>query len=272
MRIKDIVLLLQRSFYDRQENIIMRITILQTDIKWAQPEDNMVAAERMVSHAPVSDLYVLPEMWSTGFITDTTDLDNGKKALDWMKTTAERLKCAICGSIAYKIMNGEYANRLFFVKPDGDTIYYDKRHLFTYGGEDKCYIKGEKRVIVKYNGIKFLLQTCYDLRFPIWMRNHDDYDAIILSANWPESRQNVWQLLLRARAIENQCYVIGANRTGCDLNNKYIGRSAVIDAKGRTLAQAKANGEQTITADIDIEKLNLFRQKFPVYKDSDIVI
>lgn len=249
----------------------MRITILQTDIKWAQPEDNMVAADRIISQAPDSDLYILPEMWSTGFITNTSNLDDGQNALKWMKETSERLKRAICGSIAFKVEDGRFYNRLFFIKPYGNTTFYDKRHLFTYGGENKYYNKGNERVIVEYMGIRFMLQTCYDLRFPLAMRNNEDYDAIIIVANWPESRQNVWQLLTRARAIENQCYLIGANRVGNDLYNKYIGRSAIIDAKGKTIVQAFTDKEQSITADIDIDSLNKFRQKFPVLKDRDLI-
>lgn len=250
----------------------MRITILQTNIKWAQPENNMAAADRIISQAPVSDLYVLPEMWSTGFITDTSDLDNGQNALKWMTDTSKRLGSALCGSIAFKANDGKFYNRLFFIKPDGSISFYDKRHLFTYGGENSYYNKGEKRVIVEYMGIRFMLQTCYDLRFPVSMRNNEDYDTIILVANWPKSRQNAWQLLLRARAIENQCYIIGANRVGTDLNNKYIGRSAIIDAKGKTLTQALTDKEQSITADIDIDSLNEFRQKFPVLKDRDLIL
>ena len=114
-----------------------------------------------------------------------------------------------------------------------------------------------------------MLQTCYDLRFPVWIRNQGDYDAMILVANWPESRQGVWQVLLRARAIENQCYVIGANRTGCDPSCRYAGGSAVIDSKGRTLAQSKGVEVQTVTADIDMAALHAFRKKFPVLADRD---
>lgn len=165
--------------------------------------------------------------------------------------------------------DGTLRNRFYFVKPDGEFDYYDKRHMFTYGGENKHYAPGKRRVVVEYKGIRFLLLTCYDLRFPVWARNRGDYDAIIITANWPESRQHVWDALTKARAIENQCYVIAANRTGCDPNCHYTGGSVIIDAKGHTVTQAKGQAAQTITADIDIEALHTFRCKFPVLDDRD---
>lgn len=251
----------------------MRITILQTDIKWAQPKANMVAASKLISENKGADLYVLPEMWTTGFIMEPDSIKEDiqtDQALEWMTQQAISNNCAICGSIAARTQENGYRNRQFFVRPDGTYSFYDKHHLFTYGGEHHSYTPGTKRVTVEYNGIRFLLLTCYDLRFPVWARNKNDYDAIIITANWPENRQNVWQILLRARAIENQCYVIGANRTGQDPNCKYIGRSAIIDAKGRTLAQSDTDKEQCVTADIDINSLDDFRKKFPVLKDRDI--
>ena len=186
-----------------------------------------------------------------------------------MRRTAAIRQCAICGSLAALAADGTLRNRFYFVKPDGEFDYYDKRHLFTYGGENKHYAPGERRVVVEYKGIRFLLLTCYDLRFPVWARNRGDYDAIIITANWPESRQHVWDALTKARAIENQCYVIAANRTGCDPNCHYTGGSVIIDAKGHTVTQAKGQAAQTITADIDIEALHTFRCKFPVLDDRD---
>lgn len=186
-----------------------------------------------------------------------------------MRRTAAIRQCAICGSLAALAADGTLRNRFYFVKPDGEFDYYDKRHLFTYGGENKHYAPGERRVVVGYKGIRFLLLTCYDLRFPVWARNRGDYDAIIITANWPESRQHVWDALTKARAIENQCYVIAANRTGCDPNCHYTGGSVIIDAKGHTVTQAKGQAAQTITADIDIEALHTFRCKFPVLDDRD---
>ncbi len=251
----------------------MRISVLQTNIKWAQPKANQEKANLLISETAHSDLFVLPEMWTTGFAIKPEEIlkeEERNNSLEWMIRTARNNHCAICGSILAKTDEGEYRNRLYFVKPDGSYQYYDKRHLFSYGGENKFYTAGSERTVVEYMGVRFLLQICYDLRFPLWQRNKEDYDAIIFAANWPKSRQNVWQILLRARAIENQCYVIGANRIGNDTQCSYLGRSSIIDAKGKTLIQAKDNTEQSVTADIDIEQLEHFRSKFPVLKDRDL--
>lgn len=251
----------------------MKVTILQTDIRWAQPKENQVVAERLISDAPQSDLYVLPEMWTTGFATNPEGIAEDladESSLDWMKETAARHRCAVCGSISVRTPEGEYRNRHYFVLPDGAFYFYDKRHLFTFGGESEHYKAGEKRTVAVYKGVRFLLQTCYDLRFPMWQRNNEDYDVMVSVANWPDARQGVWDILLRARAIENQCYAIGANRVGNDVCCSYAGGSAVVDAKGNIIAKAEGNGEQCITADIDMESLNRFRAKFPVLKDRDI--
>lgn len=251
----------------------MRVTILQTNIELAERNVNRNNACSLMVKAPHSDLYVLPEMWPTGFVTDLTfmkkcceDADSRlNQSLKWMNTMASRLGGAVSGSMAVKDTEGKYYNRLYFVNPSGETFCYDKRHLFTYGGEDKYYEKGTARVIVSYGGFRILLATCYDLRFPVWLRNKGDYDALLLVADWPGSRREVWNTLLRARAIENQCFVIGANRTG----NGYYGDSAIIDSKGRTLAEAVDDKEQTITADLDLEAQNRFRAKFPALNDRD---
>lgn len=251
----------------------MRITIFQTDIKWAQPEQNQAAASQLISKAQGSDLYVLPEMWSTGFMTDPKECAENadeENSFEWMTRTAHAHDCAICGSLAVKTQQGDYRNRHYFVLPNGEYYYYDKHHLFSYGGEDRVYTAGEKRTVAEYKGFKFLLLTCYDIRFPLWGRYKGDYDAVIVVANWPQSRREVWQTLLKARAIENQCYVIGANRTGADAACIYYGDSAIIDPKGRIIAQAVGNEEQTVTADIHIEELRDFRKKFPVLADRDL--
>lgn len=250
----------------------MKVTILQTDIKWVQPDKNQVVAGQLISNNPGSDLYILPEMWATGFITDPAKYSaevNFQKSLEWMKETAQSNRCALCGSLSILTHQSQYRNRLYFVMPDGEYYYYDKHHLFKYGGEDVYYTAGDKRVIAKYKNFRFLLQTCYDLRFPAWMRYKEDYDAIIFVANWPQNRQDAWNILLRARAIENQCYVIGCNRTGEDDRCQYNGNSAIIDPKGALLAKSDEK-EQAITAEIDLDKLNHYRSKFPVLKDRDI--
>lgn len=251
----------------------MRVTILQTNIELAEHSVNRENACRLMAEAPRSDLYVLPEMWPTGFVTDCAlmkkcceDADSrSSQSLIWMENMSSRSGGAVSGSIAVKDAEGKYYNRLYFVQPNGETAFYDKRHLFTYGGEDKYYEKGTERVIVNYGGFRILLAICYDLRFPVWLRNRGDYDALLLVADWPGSRREVWRTLLRARAIENQCFVIGANRTG----NGYYGDCAIIDSKGRTVAEVADDKEQTITADLDLESQNRFRAKFPVLNDRD---
>ncbi|MGN1375425.1 MAG: nitrilase-related carbon-nitrogen hydrolase [Prevotella sp.] len=247
----------------------MKVTILQTDIRWGNTAYNIEAAKRLVGQVEDADIIVLPEMWATGFMTDPTAVPDCNMAYEWMRETAITRCCAIIGSLPICDREGKYRNRNYFIKPDGNLYYYDKRHLFGYGGEDRHYVAGSERVIAEYKGIRFLLQTCYDLRFPVWTRNNEDYDVIIYVANWPESRQNAWQILTRARAIENQCYVIAANRTGNDPYCKYRGCSAIIDPKGKTIMQDKDHTQQCFTADIDLERLVHFREKFPVLKDRD---
>lgn len=246
----------------------MDITLLQTDISWAAPQYNIEMADRLIEEAEAADLYVLPEMWSTGFVTDAPGEDQ-HEALAWMWTTAKKRDAAVCGSLAVKLEDGRSVNRQFFVEPSGEISIYDKHHLFRYGGEDRYYQAGCERKVVEWRGVRFLLVTCYDMRFPVWMRYQGDYDAIICVANWPESRQNVWHTLLRARAIENQCYVIGCNRVGDDPNCHYIGQSAIIDSRGHEIAMDTTGRQTTVSAKIDIDELRRFREKFGVLADRD---
>lgn len=252
---------------------IVRVTILQTDVEWASPAVNRAKALQLIAETQHADLYVLPEMWTTGFITDPDLMarlcedmvEHSCHSLEWMMDLSARLGSAVSGSIAVKDEQELYRNRLFFVLPSGDYYFYDKHHLFTYSGEDQRYTRGNSRTVVSYGGFRWLLATCYDLRFPVWLRNNDDYDALLLVANWPKSRQEVWSTLLKARALENQCFVIGANRTG----NEYFGGSTIIDSKGAILAQATTSEPQTITANLDLASQNQFREKFAVLKNRD---
>ena len=253
----------------------MKVTLLQTDIHWGEPERNIQEAEHLMRENPGSDLYVLPEMWSTGFATQPEGLAHevGKNiALEWMQQTAKASECAICGSQAVHLEDGTYRNRHYFCDGrSGHTYYYDKHHLFAYGGENNFYTPGREHAIVNYMGFRLLLLTCYDLRFPCWSRfaDNQEYDAIIYVANWPSSRQSAWQLLLRARAIENQCYVIGVNRVGDDQRCHYIGASAVIDVTGRTVAQCRRGIPQALMCEIQMEELQRRREKFRVLDDRD---
>lgn len=256
------------------------------DIEWQQCTKNLQTATRLMDKAPGSDLYLLPEMFSTGFVTDHIDIadhsdedhvaDHSDEALSWMKQQSHQRDAAICGSVATKAEDGTYRNRLYFVKPDGSVIFYDKHHLFTYGGEDKTYTAGLHRTIVEWRGIRILPLVCYDLRFPVWSRNNAPaneegipYDLCLYVASWPSSRQDAWNTLLRARAIENQCYVVGVNRIGSDPNCTYQGGTQIIDAYGRIVASCPDNEPSTITTTLDMERLRLFRHKFPVLNDAD---
>ncbi len=226
----------------------------------------------MMMQVEQSDLYVLPEMFSTGFATSPNDIaeeGDAPQSLTWMQRMANRLNAAVAGSVAVHCSDGSYRNRLYFVMPNDEVTYYDKRHLFTYGGEDKRYTRGEDRVIVNWRGVRFLLQVCYDLRFPVFARNTGDYDCAIYVANWPDSRRRVWDVLLQARAMENQCYVIGVNRMGKDVACNYDGGSVVIDAYGKTVASCSDNTAEAVSIDLDMERLATFRKKFPVLQDAD---
>ena len=247
----------------------MKVIILQHDIKWASPADNQRHLEDLLMQQPKADLFVLTEMFSTGFATEPEGIaESDGSTLRWMQQMASKLDAAIAGSVATE-ENGRFYNRFYFVEPNGQVTWYDKRHLFTYGGENKHFTSGNERVIVSFRGVRFMLQVCYDLRFPVWSRNKGDYDAIIYVASWPSSRIEVWKTLLRARAIENQSFVIGVNRIGKDPKCEYQGGSAIIDPYGRTLAHTFDYQETIASAEIDMNELEAFRQKFPVLNDAD---
>ena len=248
----------------------MKVTILQRDIVWATPEENVRRADEAIDRNPGSDLYVLPEMFSTGFCTQPEGIAEPVEndTVRWMKDKAASIGAAIAGSIAVH-EDGKYYNRFHFVTPDGAVTTYDKKHLFTFGGEHKRFTAGSERKIVTYKGVRILLEICYDLRFPIWSRNRGDYDMIIYVASWPTPRVEAWKALLTARAIENQCYVAGVNRVGTDPGNEYCGGSRLIDPYGRIMAECEDSKEMEATAEVDMEVLEAFRAKFPVLNDAD---
>ena len=248
----------------------MKIALLQSDIEWAMPCRNRFGAEAMIASAPGCDLYVLPEMFSTGFCTSPEGVAEPEPcdSLKWMKDSAEMFSAAIAGSVAVE-ENGRFFNRFYFVTPDGNAVHYDKRHLFTYGGEHLKFTAGKERKIVEYKGVRILLQVCYDLRFPLWSRNRGDYDMALYVASWPETRADAWRQLLKARAIENQCFVAGVNRIGTDPSNSYCGGTMLIDPYGKVIAECADGMESVAVAEISMEELAAFRQKFPVLDDAD---
>lgn len=218
------------------------------------------------------DLIVLPEMFTTGFCFDPSHaegvIDDGAETVAWMRRMAERYDAAVTGSVA--VVDGErYFNRMYFVRPDGGVEHYDKRHLFAMGGEADHYTAGRRRVVVEWRGVRILLQVCYDLRFPVFARSRGDYDMIVYAANWPTPRIAVWDTLLRARAIENQCYVAGVNRVGSDPWCSYCGHTALIDPYGRDTAVCPEE-ETVVIGGIDMDFLRAFRKKFPVLDARDM--
>ena len=248
----------------------MKICLIQFDIAWGAPQTNCAKLDELLARAPQAELYVLPEMFTTGFATlKNATVENGEPCfgLAWMQRKAAELHAAVAGSIALEA-GEKCVNRFYFVRPDGSYEQYDKRHLFGYGGEGERFRAGNERIIVKYMGVRFLLAVCYDLRFPVWLRNRDDYDAILLVASWPGVRRFAWDTLSRARAIENACYVAAVNRIGSDPACEYDGSTALISPYGETLIQTDERPQMT-SAELDLEQLARFRAKFPVLQDAD---
>ena len=247
----------------------MKIALIQTEIVWGSPEANIAVMDTLIDHAGNADLYVLPEMFSTGFVMQPENYaEKQGLSLKWMQGKARQTDAAVCGSLA--VADGDkFYNRFYFVKPDGSVAVYNKRHLFTYSGEHEHYQQGNGRTVVEWRGGRILLQVCYDLRFPVFSRNHKDYDLALYVASWPESRRMVWDILLKARAIENQCYVAGVNRVGDDQKCHYNGGTAIISPYGNVVSAAADNETYVVVATLDMEKLKAFREKFPVLDDAD---
>lgn len=215
----------------------LQLAIVQTHLYWENPVANRsMLSAKMASISSTVDLIILPEMFTSGFTMQPQTLgEDGQITLSWMKKEAAIHKAAVLGSIAFK-EGDTYYNRLFFVLPNGEAHQYNKRHTFTLAGEDKAYKAGKERLLVTYKGFTICPFICYDLRFPVWSRYKEDYDVLVYVANWPKPRIAAWDTLLKARAIENMCYTIGANRVGLDgLGYEYTGHSAVYDALGKPL-------------------------------------
>lgn len=249
----------------------LKVLTVQPDVGWKDIKGNLSKFSVMLSELQWNpDLILFPEMFQTGFCTDPVDIAetmNGQ-TVRWMKRTAETYKCALAGSLVVKD-GRQFFNRLVYIDQFENLSWYDKRHLFTIEGEELNYTPGRKRFIVPLNGWYINFQICYDLRFPVWARNRNDYDVLVNLANWPATRNDVWTTLLRARAIENQSFVIGVNRVGSDYNKiKYDGNSLVMDPKGN-LVSSKSSEEGLLTATLSWEFLEKFRNDFPVWKDSD---
>ncbi|KQT22468.1 amidohydrolase [Chryseobacterium sp. Leaf404] len=244
----------------------MKITGLNLNIVWKNKNENFRLIENQLQNEN-ADLFLLPEMFSTGFCMDAAEVtDKNEESLEFLKRISREKNAAFCGSSPVDV-DGKFYNRMYFVKPDSEVVYYDKRHLFSFSGEDQVYTPGYHRVIVEYHGIRFLLQVCYDLRFPVFARNNDDYDAVLYVANWPEKRVEAWKHLLKARAIENLSYVFGLNRIGTDGNDLFYQESShCFFADGKEVAEKKGN---LVTADLNLDELKDFRNHFQFLNDRD---
>ena len=250
----------------------LKITIIQCELHWENAEANrMMFSEKIQSIEGKTDLIVLPEMFSTGFSMNAKNLaePNNGETLQWMISEAEKHNCAITGSVIISEEN-KYYNRLFFVFPDGNFQKYDKKHTFTLAKENETYSNGNERLIVNYKGWKICPLVCYDLRFPVWARNTEEYDLLIYVANWPKVRALAWDTLLRARAIENMAYCVGVNRVGVDGNDhEYVGHSAVYDVLGQQLSAANFEKEFIGTITLSKEHIESNRKHLQFLNDRD---
>ncbi|MGZ0015354.1 amidohydrolase [Yeosuana sp. AK3] len=250
----------------------LKIALIQTDLVWENPQKNRKQfKEKIESMTGDVDVIVLPEMFSTGFTMNAKDLAepmDGKTVI-WMQKRALKTNAAIVGSLIIS-ENDKFYNRLLFVEPSGKVHYYNKRHTFTLAQEDKIYSAGTKKVIIDYKGWKICPLICYDLRFPVWSRNTEDYDVLMYVANWPKPRILAWDTLLKARAIENMCYCIGVNRIGTDEEqNEYSGNCAVYDVLGNSLTHIKPNREHIDVVSLEKNHINFYRNKLKFLKDKD---
>lgn len=265
----------------------LTVTLIQSNLHWEDKTANLrMFEEKINSIRDKTELVVLPEMFSTGFSMQPELLaeDMEGETVQWMKRVAQEKRVIVTGSFVHGLATGEtslaassgltgYTNRLIWMLPNGQYGVYDKRHLFAYAGEHRHYVAGTKRLIASVKGWRVNLQICYDLRFPVWARQQQqdgpEYDLLIYVANWPERRSHAWKTLLQARAIENQCYVIGVNRVGNDGNGIYhSGDSLVVDPMGDTLYHKK-DEEDVFTITLNKEHLQTVREKLPFLKDAD---
>lgn len=249
----------------------MKIAIIQSDLYWEDAVKNRKSFESKINQIDSEvDLVVLPEMFSTGFTMNApvvAETMQGETVL-WLQSLAKQKNFAITGSLII-VEKEKYYNRMLFVFPSGEIQYYDKRHLFSLAGEDKFYTNGNKKVIVEYLGWKICLQVCYDLRFPVFARNVENYDLLLYVANWPKVRTNAWDSLLKARAIENLSYVVGVNRVGLDANNyEHIGHSQVVDFLGDFILEPQET-EALFIVELDKNEMLETRKKLDFLSDKD---
>jgi len=259
---------------EKQNKEILKLLLFQTKIIENNVPKNLENYSKVLENYKENiDIIIFPELFQYGFSTNINYKEHYSISLPWMQQLAKKYKTAVVGGIAFSEEN-TFFNRMYFIEPNGKYFFYDKKHIFSINNEHKVFSQGNERVVVEYLGWKFLLQVCYDLRFPVFMRNRFknnqfDYDAIILISNWPFSRTHHWKILSKARALENQAYFIGVNRLGTDDNNTiYNGNSLLIKPNGEEVKFQNTH-KMLISATIDKQYLQNFRNKYPFYLDWD---
>jgi len=251
----------------------LRVTMVQTEIIWHKAADNCARLTESIEQSlanTATDLIVLPEMFNSGFTMNAEKVaeDMQGPTIAWLVAQAKRFDAAITGSLVIRENEHNY-NRMIFATPDGEVTHYDKRHLFRMANEDQRYAGGDKQVIVNWRGWRIALNVCYDLRFPVWCRSQNNIDLMLFVASWPAARRYPWQTLLKARAIENLCYVIGVNRIGTDPNGiDHAGDSVLVDFMGQDLCNLGSDN-RIDSYELDAQSLGNFREKFPAWMDSD---
>ena len=248
----------------------MKIALCQIDIRWMSPAENLARLEELFDSFEGVDLALLPEMFATGYAVDSGSVaePEGGEVSGWMSRMAARYDMAVVGSVA-TLAKGKIHNRMYVALPDGQRLAYDKRHLFTFAGEDKHFSPGVERIVVEWRGAKIMPLVCYDLRFPLWSYLPGEVDVLLYCASWAASRVRAWDALLPARAIENSAYAVGVNRVGKDADGTvFNGHSAAWDYRGACLADAKEE-EGVVFAELNIERLHNYRERFPAWRDAD---
>ncbi len=254
-------------------NRSLKIALIQADLVWQNAKQNRINfSEKINNITEKVDVIVLPEMFTTGFSMQPQKIAEYMvgDTVKWMQQIASEKNTAICGSIIIS-ENKNFYNRFIFMHPEGKIEYYNKRHLFTLAGEHNVYTSGEEKLIIEYKGWKICPLVCYDLRFPVWARNVEEYDVLLYVANWPKPRISAWDTLLKGRSIENMCYTIGVNRVGSDANNlEYSGHSGVYNCLGEEVVKAKPNKEETIIAVLEKNHITETRNTLNFLSDKDV--
>ena len=256
----------------KEDETTLKLALVQTDNRWQDIDGNLSElSNKLIKLDKSAEVIILPELFSTGFTMEAKKVAesmNGK-GVHWMLSLAKEKQCLVLGSLLI-VESGVYYNRLIAAFPDGVIKHYDKRHLFSFAGEDAVFTAGQERLIINYKGFKIYPLICYDLRFPVWSRNTEEIDLLVYVANWPDARMLAWDTLLKARAIENLCYVAGVNRVGVDNNQLvYVGHTSAYDAMGASLLNSKPSQEAIYYTTLEKAHITTVREKFSFLDDRD---